>query len=196
MKTDRRQKPTGDFRCFVRIVAAVVSLSTQEMTASQAQMASAAPGVSCDDFKKRLASAAMVLEFQMPTPTFQRVPTAGSDYWWVSYSQQGIEADMSCRSGRFQEFEFYDYSVRTPVSVVSRPLTYRLLAASVYAYTGWAPREVLKGVSDLLESAKDEGNAGTVHLSSGAVAHLWINTKTTGTAHLTIELGGGGDESK
>ena len=97
---------------------------------------------------------------------------------------------MSCRGGGFQEFELYDYSVHTPVSVVSHPQTYRLLAASVYAYTGWRPREVLKGVSDLLESAKDEGNAGTVHLANGAVAHLWINTKTTGTAHLTIELGG------
>jgi hypothetical protein len=168
-------------------------LSTQEIAATRAQTATAISGVSCDDFKKRLASAAMVLEFQMPTPTFQRVPTAGSDYWWVSYSQQGIEADMSCRTGGFQEFELYDYSIRTPVNAVSHPQTYRLLAASVYAYTGWRPREVLKGVSDLLESAKDEGDAGTVHLPNGAVAHLWINTKTTGTAHLTIELGG--DES-
>jgi len=88
----------------------------------------AVTGVSCDDFKKRLASAAIVLEFQTPTPTFQRVPTAGSDYWWVLYSQQGIEADMSCRGGGFQEYEFYDYSVRTPVSVIShaRHITYLL----------------------------------------------------------------------
>jgi hypothetical protein len=146
----------------------------------------AVTGVSCDDFKKRLASAAMVLEFQTPTPTFQRVPTAGSDYWWVLYSQQGIEADMSCRGGGFQEYEFYDYSVRTPVSVISHAQTYHLLAASIYAYTGWRPREVLKGVSDLMESAKDEGVGGTLRLSNGAVAHLWINTKTTGTARIQI----------
>jgi hypothetical protein len=189
MKTDRRQKPAGDFRCFVRILAAVVSLSTQEMTASRAQMVSVS-GVSCDEFMKRLASAATVLEFQMPTPTFQRVPTAGSDYWWVSYSQRGIEAEMSCRDGAFQEFEFYDYSVRAPVSVVSDAQTYHLIAASVYAYTGWRPREVLEGASQLMETARDEGNPGTVHLPNGAAAHLWKNTKTTGTVHLTIELGG------
>jgi len=194
MKTDHRQKRAGYFRYFVIIIAAAVLLSTQEITASRAQMASAVSGVSCDDFMKRLASAAMVLEFQMPTPTFQRVPTVGSDYWWVSYSQQGIEADMSCRNGGFQEFEFYDFSVRAPVSVASHPQTYHLLAASVYAYTGWQPREVLKGVSDLLESAKDEGIAGTLHLSNRTLAHLWINTKTTGTVHLTIGLGG--DESR
>lgn len=60
----------------------------------------------------------------------------------------------------------------------------------MYAYTGWRPGEVLKGVSDLLESAKDEGIVGTLRLN-GAVAHLWINTKPIGTAHLIIELGGG-----
>lgn len=174
---------------FVRILAAVVALMIQEIAATRAQMATAVSGVSCDDFKERLASAAIVLEFQMPTPTFQRVPTSGSDYWWVSYSQQAIEADMSCRNGGFQEFEFYDYSVRTAVTTVSHSQTYHLLAASLYAYTGWQPREVLKAISDLLESAKDEGIAGTLRLN-GAVAHLWINTKTTGTAHLTIELGG------
>ena len=194
MKTDRRQKRTEHFRCFVTILLAVVSLSTGEITASRAQMASTVSASSCDDFMKRLANAAVVLEFQMPRPTFQRVPTAGSDYWWVSYSQQGIEADMSCRNGEFREFEFYDFSVRTPISVVSHPQTYHLIAASVYAYTGWRPHEVLKGVSDLLESAKDEGIAGTLHLSNGAAAHLWINTKTSGTVHLTIELGG--DESR
>jgi hypothetical protein len=177
-----------DLRSSIKIFAAVVPLLTQGIAAT-AQATTAISAVSCDDFKKRLASAAMVLEFQMPAPTFQLEPTAGSDYWWVSYSQQA-EADMSCRSGGFQEFEFYDYSVRTPVDAVSHPQTYRLLAASIYAYTGWRPSEVLKGVSDLLESAKDEGNAGTLYLPGGATAHLWINTKTTGAAHLTIELGG------
>jgi hypothetical protein len=83
-----------------------------------------------------------------------RVPTAGSDYWWVSYPHRSIEANISCRKGLFQEFEFYDYSFRTPVNVVSNAQTYQLLAASVYAHTGWPSREVLKGVSDLLESAK------------------------------------------
>jgi hypothetical protein len=159
------------------------------MAATPLQLVATISGVSCDDFKKRLENAAKLLEFEMPAPTFQRVPNAGSDYWWISYSQQGIEADMSCRNGGFREFEFYDYNVHTPIDVVSHPQTYHLLAASLYAYTGWPPRDVLKGVSDLLESAKDEGTAGTVYLPNGAVSHLWINTKTTGTAHLAIELG-------
>ena len=157
-------------------------------------MESGLPGLSCDEFKERLVSAGIALEFQMPRPAFQRVPTAGSEYWWISYSQQQIEADMSCRNGKFQEYEFYDYSVRTPVSPASHVQTYQMFAASVYAYTGWSPREVLKEISELLESAKDEGNPGMLRLPNGGVAHLWINTKTSGTAHATIQLGG--DESK
>ena len=86
------------------------------------------------------------------------------------------------------------YIRASAVAILSHPQTYHLLAASVYAYTGWRPHEVLKGVSDLLGSAKDEGIAGTLHLSNGAAMHLWINTKTAGTVHLTIELGG--DESR
>jgi hypothetical protein len=183
-----------DLRRTVRILAAVVSVCTQAITASKAQTTPAVSDVSCDDFKKRLANAAMVLEFGIPAPNFQGVPTAGSDYWWISYSRQSIEANMSCRNGMFQEFELYDYSVHAPISAVSHPQTYQLLAASLYAYTGWQPREVLKGVTDLLKTAKDEGIPGTARLSNGAVAHLWINTHTSGTAHLTIELAG--DESK
>jgi len=176
------------------IVVAVVSLLTQEITAIRAQTATAIPHLSCDNFKKRLESAATLLQFQMPTPSFQRVPTAGSDYWWISYPQRDVEADMSCRNGGFQEFEFYDYSVRTPAASVSHPQTDHLLAASLYAYTGWPSGEVLKGAAKLLESSQDGGNPGTAHLPNGAIAHLWIDTKTTGTAHLTI--GFGGDELK
>jgi hypothetical protein len=47
---------------------------------------------------------------------------------------------------------------------------------------------VLKGLSDVLRGAKDEGDAGMVDLPGGAVARLWINTKTTGSAHLIIDL--------
>jgi hypothetical protein len=68
------------------------------------------------------------------------------------------------------------------------PTSYHLLAAAVYAYTGWEPRAVLKGLSDVLRGAKDEGDAGMVDLPGGAVARLWINTKTTGSAHLIIDL--------
>jgi hypothetical protein len=148
--------------------------------------------LACDDFKKRLTSAAEKLEIEMPSPKFERAPT-DYDHWWISYSQEGnqvsdAEADMSCRNGRFENFEFFDYDVDTPFDTFSHPRTYHLLAAAVYAYTGWEPREVLKGVSNLSRGAKDEGDPGILQLPNGAVARLWINTKTTGTAHLIVEL--------
>jgi hypothetical protein len=165
------------------------------MAASRPQLQTAISSISCDDFKNRLTGAGVALGFEMPSPKFERVPAPDFDYWSIFYSQKGnpvsdIEADMSCRNGAFQNFEFYDYAVHTPINVVSHPRTYHLLAAAVYAYTGWQPREVLKGASDLLESTKDGGSAGTIDLHLGGVAHLWLNTKTVGSAHLVIELGG------
>jgi hypothetical protein len=169
-----------------RVVLAAIFLSTQAIAASQTQLA-------CDDFRKRLTTADTALDFEIPTLKFERAPIHDYDHWWISYSQQGspisdIEADMSCSADRFQDFEFFDYDVDTPLDAFSHPRTYHLLAAAVYAYTGWQPRQVIKVLSDLLNRAKDEGDPGIVHLPNGALARLWINTKTTGTAHLIIEM--------
>jgi hypothetical protein len=167
-----------------RVVAVVVvTLSTPATSNAQ---------VVCDAFRKRLTTAGTVLDFDTPRPKFERAPAQDDDHWWISYSTLGVpvsdvEADMSCRDGRFQDFELFDYTIDTPITGFSHPQTYHLLAAAVYAYTGWEPRKVLRSLYALLTATTDEGDAGIVHLPNGVVARLWINTKTTGTAHLIIE---------
>jgi hypothetical protein len=129
---------------------------------------------SCDLFRTRLVEAPKVLSLRLPSLQLHREPPDHQDDVWKT---DGMRAEDSgelwyttgvyCRAGKFRE-------VSTDIDVPSGPLhpTFDLVAADIYAFTGWEADKVIRTADELLKHRPHAmGDVQTTEFS-GAYVHI------------------------
>jgi len=124
---------------------------------------------SCDAFKQRLEDAPRVLKLQLPKPRLAPAPPdLGDDTWaWpgirAKEGKQSYATTVHCRDGKFKDI----FSNIDGPGLMLHP-TLDLVAAGIYAYTGWNSEEVMGATYQLLKKQPhDASKMGTANLAGG-----------------------------
>jgi hypothetical protein len=130
-------------------MCALVVLATSTTHAADASVPS------CDLFKQRFAEAPLVLELQLPKLKLNREPPdplLHDDTWKTEGMRAKDSGEMwygttvHCRAGKF-----YDFFANIDAPDVYLHPTFDLIAASVYAYTGWPANKVVSVTDGILK---------------------------------------------
>jgi hypothetical protein len=142
--------------------------------------------ISCDTFMKRLREAGRVLTFPLPPVKIERNPYATNrDAFWISYPypdgddalQNGgevREGSLDCSRGHIDDYQM-DLDIWRSGLSPEALRNLHIVAAAIYAYTGWPPRQVIalaskliaKRPHDIAEEAYEESlpNEGGIGIS-------------------------------
>jgi hypothetical protein len=138
----------------------------------------------CDLFRKRFVEAPRVLSLRLPSLKFHREPPdpiRKEDTW----KTDGMRAQdtgelwyttgLHCRAGKF-----YDAlsDIDTPAASIRHP-TFDLIAASIYAFTGWDADKVVRTANEVLENrSPDMADIVNTELAPGAYAKITFSSFT------------------
>jgi hypothetical protein len=129
---------------------------------------------SCDVFKQRYQEAAQALELQLPKLKFNREPPDPllHDDTWTTQGWPAIDTGevwygttLHCRGGKF--YDLYA-DIDNPNAHLLHP-TFDLIAAAIYAYTGWSGDKVVSVADSVRKMQKnDMGAIEGTELAPGA----------------------------
>jgi hypothetical protein len=128
---------------------------------------------SCDVFKQRLGDAPRVLKLQLPKLRLNPAPPdLGDDTWaWpgirATDGKREFDTTVHCREGKFKD-------IFSNIDAPDRRLhpTFDLIAAGIYAYTGWNSDQVTGATYELLKKQpRDTSEMETTKLP-GAYAKI------------------------
>ena len=108
---------------------------------------------SCDLFRERFAEAPQVLSLQLPNSKLYREPSGRIDKRDV-WKTRAIRADggkLWYRTALYCYGPKFDY-VASDIDPPERPahLTFDLIAANIYAFTGWEADEVVRAANEVV----------------------------------------------
>jgi hypothetical protein len=128
--------------------------------------AQAADFVSCEKFMERLRDAPKVLTFPLPSVQIERNPrVTDSDAFWISYAypdKEVNEGSLGCSRGHLDDYQMTLY-LRDwwPAGKPEASRNVHLIAAALYAYTGWRPQQVITLANKLVakqpHNVKEDG---------------------------------------
>ncbi len=132
---------------------------------------------SCDLFRKRFVEAPRLLSLRLPSLRLSREPpdpVLKDDTW----ATEGMRAEdtgelwytttVHCREGKF-----YDVLSDIDTPSVSLHPTFDLIAASIYAYTGWDADKVIRITDEVLKNRpRSMGDIKPTELAPGAYAKI------------------------
>lgn len=152
------------------ILFAVTNVAVPSMAAEQIP--------SCDLFRNRFAEAPRVLSLRLPSLKLHREPPDPilKDDTWKTDGMRAQDTGelwyttgLHCRAGKFYDV-FSD--IDTPAVSLLHP-TFDLIAASIYAFTGWDADKVIRVTDEVLKSqSRDMGDIKVTELSPGAYAKI------------------------
>jgi hypothetical protein len=126
--------------------------------------------ISCGTFMKRLREAGRVLTFPLPPVKIERNPyVTDSDAFWVSYAysngregQQGYEGSLGCSRGHIDDYQMdLDHFDERRSGLTPEALrNVHIVAAAIYAYTGWPPRQVIALANKIVAKQPHDVTAG------------------------------------
>jgi hypothetical protein len=132
----------------------------------------------CDLFRKRFAEAARVVSLRLPRLQLHREPPDPifKDDTWKTDGMRAQDTGelwyttgLHCRAGKFYDV-FSD--IDTPAASLRHP-TFDLIAASIYAFTGWDADKVVRTANEVLENrSRDMGDIVNTELAPGAYAKI------------------------
>ncbi len=152
------------------ILFAVTNIAVSSMAAEQVP--------SCDLFRERFVEAPRALSLRLPSLQLKREPpdpllkddTWTTDGWRAKDTGElWYTTTVHCRAGKF-----YDVSsdIDTPAVSLLHP-TFDLIAASIYAFTGWDADKVVRTTNEVLKNrSRDMANIKNTELSPGAYAKI------------------------
>jgi hypothetical protein len=170
------------------ICAAMLALATTTTGAQTHNRAGVPPPVGtdwilCDTFMKRLREAGGVLTFPLPPVKIERNPYGtDSDAFWISYAypnDEVYEGSLGCSRGHIDDHQMdIDYFGKRRPGLSQEALrNVHIVAAAVYAYTGWSPRQAVALANKLIakqphdikdsydEELPNEGGVSILYLS-------------------------------
>ncbi|SRR6266404_2133392 len=162
----------------MRLFVCVAALSCAVLSALVAPSIAAEQVPSCDLFRRRFLEAPRVLSLRLPSLRLNREPPDPvlKDDTWATDGMRAKDTGelwytttLHCRAGKF-----YDVSsdIDTPVVSFLHP-TFDLIAASIYAYTGWDAEKVVRITDQVLKNRpRDMADIKPTELSSGAYAKI------------------------
>jgi hypothetical protein len=134
---------------------------------------------SCDAFRERFANAQRVLSVRLPSLRLIRQPPNDTheDMWMTDRTQTADSREMwygtelHCSAGKF-------IFATTEIDAPAGPLhpTFDLIAANIYAYTGWSADKVINNAGEVLKSRSSDGSIKATELSPGAFAKIANDT--------------------
>jgi hypothetical protein len=124
------------------VLTASVTVAT---TTAQAQY------LSCDTFMERLRDAGRVLTFPLPPVKIERNPyhtDSDSDAFWLNYHYRDgdHEGRLSCVRGHFDDYLvnlWWSWQMTQPEMEWRTLRNIHIVAATIYAYTGWPAQQVI-----------------------------------------------------
>jgi hypothetical protein len=111
----------------------------------------------CDVFRQRLRDAPRVLELQLPRFRLNPAPPDLGDDTWASPGvraaddKQSFDTTVHCREGKFK-----DVFSNIDAPDLSLHPKFDLIAAGIYAYTGWNADQVMGATYELLKNQPRE----------------------------------------
>jgi hypothetical protein len=152
------------------VVAAAIIFVNHAIAAEQAP--------SCDLFRKRYAKAPQVLSLRLPNSQFYREPTTSRDFWKTKpipdagtiYRDRGdlwYDTELYCYGAKF------DYIVAN-IDGPEGPAhpTFDMIAASIYAYTGWDADKVVRFTNEVIKKRSPIGRIKSTELFPGAYVNI------------------------
>lgn len=144
------------------------------------QRSSAADQVpSCDAFRERFINAPRVLSIRLPSLNLIRQPkTPKNDDMWMTdrtpvtdNREEWYGTELHCHEGKF-------IFATTEIDSPGGPLhpSFDLIAANIYAYTGWSVDKVIKVATGVLKGRSPEGSTTATELSPGAFVKMGLST--------------------
>lgn len=153
----------------VIVLAAALTYSVQLKAAEQVP--------SCDIFRKRFVEAPRVLSLRLPSLQLHREPPdplLKDDTWTTDGMRAEDTGELSyttavhCRAGKF-----YDVLSDIDAPGASVHPTFDLIAASIYAYTGWDADKVVRITDEVLKNRpRGMGDIKPTELLPGAYAKI------------------------
>jgi hypothetical protein len=132
----------------------------------------------CDLFRKRFVEALRVLSLRLPSLKLKSEgpdPLLKDDTWTTDGWQAKDTGELwyittvHCRAGKFYDV-FSD--IDTPAVSLLHP-TFDLIAASIYAFTGWDADKVVRTANEVLKNrSRDMADIENTELSPGAYAKI------------------------
>jgi hypothetical protein len=133
---------------------------------------------SCDTFRQRFVDAQRVLAVRLPSLRLNREPSQDQnreDIWMTDRTpaadngEKWYGTELHCRAGKF-------YFVTTEIDAPTGPLhpSFDLIAANIYAYTGWSVDKVIRIAGEVLKgrSSDNMGDIKATELSPGTYAKI------------------------
>jgi hypothetical protein len=144
-------------------VMIAVSISSMEPVFAADQVPS------CDAFRDRFVNAPRVLSVRLPSSQLIRQPKNQSDDMWMTdrtpakdNREEWYGTELHCSAGKFV---YATTEIDSPTG--SLHPTFDLVAANIYAYTGWSVDKVIKVATEVLKSRSPEGSITATELSPG-----------------------------
>jgi hypothetical protein len=126
------------------------------LAAALASTSARAEFISCDKFMERLRDAARALTFPLPAVQIERNPAqTDSDAFWVKYNfppdNEAYEGSLGCSRGHFDDYQIdIDPPGRWRIGRPEALRSVHMVAAAMYAYTGWEPRQAIALANKLI----------------------------------------------
>jgi hypothetical protein len=153
----------------LRLIMTAVSVFSIEPSFSADQV------TSCDAFRERFVNAQRVLSVHLPSLRLIRQPQnqIHEDMWMTDRTRAQDDREMwygteiHCRADKF-------IFATTEIDAPSGSLhpSFDLIAANIYAYTGWSADKVIKIAGEVLKSRSRDGSIKAPELSPGAFAMI------------------------
>jgi hypothetical protein len=113
----------------------------------------AAEPPSCDVFRQRFAEAPSLLSLRLPNSRFFREPQDRFDKHdvWKTEAKRADDGELRYTTGLYCYGSKFDY-VAADIDPPNDPIhpTFDLIAASIYAFTGWEAEKVVRAANDVL----------------------------------------------
>jgi hypothetical protein len=132
---------------------------------------------SCDTFRERFVDAQRALTVRLPSLRLNREPQDQihkEDIWTTDRTraadsgEKWYGTELHCRADKF-------FFVTTEIDAPTGSLhpSFDLVAANIYAYTGWGVDKVIRIAGEVLKSrSRDMGDIKATELSPGAYAKI------------------------
>jgi hypothetical protein len=134
---------------------------------------------SCDLFRERFARAPRVLSLRLPNSRFYREPpnrySSTKHDVWKTEATRSTDGELWYTTGLYCVGPKFDY-VAADIDAPNSSLhpTFDLVAASIYAFTGWEADKVVQVANEVLKDRPTGyvGDFKTVELRPGAYAQI------------------------
>ena len=130
---------------------------------------------SCDLFRKRFAEAPRILSLRLPNSRLSREPPDRFEKHdvWKTEATRADDGELWYTTGVYcsgQRFDYVAADIDTPAASLLHP-TFDLIAASIYAFTGWDADKVIRTTNEVLKNrSRDMADIKITELSPGAYA--------------------------